>query len=156
MRPTTRMEPAIAERFREMLLAGMKQYGIRPRDLADHEHLDGRQVLRFNDERTIDCLCRGEGGKQRQNVVKLYEHAFEAGRSLSQNGRTECFASSMRRRKSLRGELREIRVKMTGFGIWTMRACVSLGVTAIRWSEMRTLQQSVSRTSTRPGISLAR
>jgi len=83
VRPTTRMEPVIAERFRDMLLAGMKQYGIRPGDLADHEHLDGRQIPRFNDERTIDCLCRGEGLRKRQSIVKLYEHAFEAGRSLS-------------------------------------------------------------------------
>jgi hypothetical protein len=77
------MDSTTIVRFRKMLSAGMSQYGLKPADLADHQHLPERRLPRFNDNRTIKCLCRGIGDQRRRSVTKLYEHAFEAGRSLS-------------------------------------------------------------------------
>lgn len=83
MRPITRMEPKAVERFRKMLLAGMSQYNLKPADLAAHSHLPGWMIPRFNDSRTIKCLCRGSRVERKRKVTKDYEHAFETGRSLS-------------------------------------------------------------------------
>lgn len=83
MRPITRMEPKVVERFRKMLAAGMDQYDLKPADLADHPHLRGWLIPRCDDPRTIKCLCRGSGTERKRNVTKHYEHAFEAGRPLS-------------------------------------------------------------------------
>ncbi len=83
MRQKSRMIPQVVERFRKLLMAGMEQYGLKPADLADHAHLKGRTIARFNDPRTIECLCRGAGKARQANAAKLHEHAVEKGRSLS-------------------------------------------------------------------------
>lgn len=83
MRPRSRMIPQVVERFRKLLAAGMTQYGLKPADLADHAHLRGRAIPRFNDPRTVECRCCGVGAERRAYAAKLYEHAFEKGRPLS-------------------------------------------------------------------------
>lgn len=85
MRPTTRMDRADVESFQQRLRAGMRQYRLKPADLADHPHLRGRAIQRFNDPRTVACLCKGAGVERKACVAKLYEHATaKAGtRSLS-------------------------------------------------------------------------
>jgi len=83
MRPPTSMEPAVAERFRKLFRAGIRQYGLKPADFANHNHLDDWRIPRFNDERTIKCLCHGVGNERKRNVTKLYEHAFEVNRPLT-------------------------------------------------------------------------
>lgn len=78
------MSTAEIEGFQKMLRAGMKQYGLKPSDLAEHTHLrggSGRRIPRFNDERSFECLCRGSGLERKRSVRKIYEHATEtAGR----------------------------------------------------------------------------